>query len=217
MFTNEDAFVSSAASFGNGAGWVISGSFEGSLSGLTSNSLGSMGLFDAYAARLALDGTHQWSFRYGGANSENASAISTTPDGSVVFVGSFNGSISFGAHTVNGTLNAYATRMSPSLTNPTHEWAVSLGGSEADTPWGVATAADGSVYLTSSFSGMTTVGEDRSTAARARAHDPSITGSRSRWLDQKKVRISRNGCSRPVRQMLEMVVPVSERRMPSTK
>jgi hypothetical protein len=157
--SGEDTLVNAVAAFPNGGGWAVVGRFRGSLGGLTSGSVGSMGGFDAYAAHLAIDGTHQWSFHYGGAGDETASSVATTPAGNVVFAGAFVDSITFGSHTVTGTQDAYVTRMS-SAAIPTHEWAVSLGGSEADAALDVATAADGTVVVTSSFSGMTTVGTE---------------------------------------------------------
>lgn len=154
--SGDDASVSSVAAF-DGGGWAVVGQFEGSLSGLSAGSLGSMGMFDVFVARFALDGTHQWSFRYGNAATEFSGGISTTPQGNVIFAGSFTGELNFGPHTVMGTNNAFVTRMS-SAQVPTHEWAVSLGGAEADSARDVAVASDGTSFVTASFSGMTTVG-----------------------------------------------------------
>jgi hypothetical protein len=169
----EDTVVNAVAPFANGS-WAVGGTFEGSISGLTSTALGSNGMFDAFAVRFALDGTHQWSFRYGGSSaSEGVNAIATTPDGNAVLTGSFTGEITFGAHTVMGTNNVFVTRMSASVTTPIHEWAVSLGGAESDFASDVALAPDGSVFVNATFSGMTTVG---STPLAAQQNDAWIAG-----------------------------------------
>jgi hypothetical protein len=167
----EDAMVNAAASLANGS-WVVGGQFEGSLSGLTAGSLASMGFFDAFVARFSADGTHQWSFRYGGAGTEAISGIATTPEDNVIFAGNFTGEINFGPHTVIGTNNAFVTRMS-SAAIPTHEWAVSLGGAESDFSRSLAAAPDGSVFVSATFSGMTTVG---TSSLAAQANDAWIAG-----------------------------------------
>ncbi|HUQ04198.1 MAG TPA: hypothetical protein VM261_16980 [Kofleriaceae bacterium] len=167
----EDTVVSAVTSFANGS-WLVGGTFEGSLSGLTPGGLGANGMFDAFAVRFALDGTHQWSFRYGGAGNEGINAVTATPDGNAILAGNFTGEITFGAHTVMGTNNVFVTRMSSSMTTPVHEWAVSLGGAESDSATAVGTAQDGSVFVNATFSGMTTVG---ATPLAAQSIDAWIT------------------------------------------
>jgi hypothetical protein len=57
---------------------------------------------------------------------------------------------------VSGVKNTFVTRMSPSNT-PTHEWAVSLGGDDYDLTESLAVATDGSVYVVSIYTGMTSI------------------------------------------------------------
>jgi hypothetical protein len=153
---NNTATVKSVAAF-PGGGWAIIGDFKGSiLLAQSGASLTSRGDFDVFAGRFAGDGTHIWSFRYGDTGFDLGDTIAVTPDGNVVLAGTFNTSITFGPFTVNGKMNAFATRMSPGTT-PTHEWAVSLGGDDYDLGRSVALAPDGSVFLVSLFNGMTTV------------------------------------------------------------
>ncbi|MGH9886296.1 MAG: hypothetical protein ACREBE_12250, partial [bacterium] len=64
--------------------------------------------------------------------------------------------ITFGGFTVTGSMNAFATRMTPGNT-PTHEWAVSLGGADYDLGESVAIGPDGTVNVLGLFNGMTTV------------------------------------------------------------
>jgi hypothetical protein len=167
----EDTFVRSVASFADGS-WAVAGTFEGSISGLTSTSLSSAGAFDALAIRLAIDGTHQWSFRYGGTGSESVQSVATSTEGNVLLAGNFTGDITFGAHTVSGTNNVFVTRMSTAAV-PTHEWAVSLGGAEGDSASDIAVAADGYVFASGTFSGMTTIG---TTSLAAQQSDAWVAG-----------------------------------------
>jgi hypothetical protein len=74
----------------------------------------------------------------------------------VILAGIFNSTITFGGTTITGTNNTFVTRMS-SATAPSHEWAVGLGGDDVDLTEDVAVSADGSVYVLSSWTGMTNV------------------------------------------------------------
>jgi Divergent InlB B-repeat domain len=153
---NNNATFHGVASY-PGGGWVLAGSFQGSMNLAGSGaSLTSRGGFDAVAARFSATGAHQWSFRYGDAGFDLAYGVDTTPDGAVLFAGTFASTVTFGTTTLSGATNTFVTRMSPGPT-PTHEWAVGLGGADYDLAEEVAVAPDGSVYLLTLFSGMTDV------------------------------------------------------------
>lgn len=154
--SNNDAYFGGVSPY-PGGGWAMTGYFEGALAGFGGTALSSRGMFDIVAARLAADGQTSWAYRYGDVGGEVGRAVAITPAGNVVIAGDFSGSLVLGAHTVAGTTNAFVTRTSSTPT-PTHEWAVSLGGPDADQVRDVALGADGSVYVLASFAGMTTVG-----------------------------------------------------------
>ncbi|HET7502334.1 MAG TPA: hypothetical protein VFK02_15050, partial [Kofleriaceae bacterium] len=154
---NTPADVQAVAAY-PGGGWVFTGAFQGNILFATSgSSLTSHGGFDAYAARFTGDGNHVWSFRYGDTGFDVGYGISVTPEGNVILAGVFDTTITFGAITVTGKNNTFVTRMSPGNT-PGHEWAVSLGGDDTDLTDDVAVAPDGSVYVLTSFTGMTNIG-----------------------------------------------------------
>ncbi len=145
----------------SGAGVVVTGSFQGSVlfassgSSLTSNG----GSRDAFAVRYTAAGDHVWSFRYGGAGSDSGRAVAVTPTGEVVLAGTFSDTITFGTHVLTGTgpaWDVFVTRMSADMA-PIHEWAVGLGGDGSDSCESAVVDAAGDVYLTSQFSGMTSI------------------------------------------------------------
>jgi hypothetical protein len=148
-----------------GGGWVVTGSFQGNVLFAESGSaLQSRGSFDAFAARYAANGAHVWSFRYGDTGSDTATAVTTTPGGAVLFTGAFAGDITFGGFDLSGANDVYVTRMSPG-DQPTHEWAVALGGDSTDRAEGIAVDGDEGVFVSAYFTGMTTVDGHTFTAA----------------------------------------------------
>ncbi|HEU4735357.1 MAG TPA: hypothetical protein VFT22_46015 [Kofleriaceae bacterium] len=156
-FTNNLPADTQAVAAYPGGGWVITGAFQGNiLLAPSGSSLSSHGGFDVFAGRFAADGTHVWSFRYGDTGFDVGYGISATPDGNVLLAGVFDTTITFGAITVTGKNNTFVTRMSTGGA-PAHEWAVSLGGDDSDLTNGVAVAPDGSVYVVTSFTGMTNI------------------------------------------------------------
>lgn len=140
-----------------GGGWVVTGDFKGSVLFASSGTpLGSLGSFDAFAVRYAANGNHVWSFGYGGTGFDLGTAVATTEDGSVVLAGTFAADISFGGFDLTGTSDVYLTRMSPGQ-EPTHEWAVALGGESTDSPDSMAVTAEGYPYVLAYFNGVTRV------------------------------------------------------------
>jgi hypothetical protein len=157
-FVNNNNAAFQAVAAYPGGGWAVTGDFQGNiLLAPSGTSLTSHGGFDVVAGRFTGDGTHVWSFRYGDTGFDIGYGIGVTPQGNVVLAGVFDTTITFGTLTVTGKNNAFVTRMSASNT-PTHEWAVSLGGDDSDLTNGAAVAPDGSVYVVSSFTGMTNIG-----------------------------------------------------------
>jgi Divergent InlB B-repeat domain len=153
---NNNAGVHAVAAY-PGGGWVITGAFQGNiLLAPSGSSLASRGGFDIFAGRFAADGAHVWSFRYGDIGFDVGYGVETTGDGGVVLAGTFDSTITFGARTLTGARDAFVTRLGPGAA-PAHQWAVGLGGNDGDLAEDVALDRDGSVYVLSSFSGMTDV------------------------------------------------------------
>lgn len=147
-----------------GGGWVIAGSFQGNilLAG-SGSSFASRGGFDVFVGRFDAAGTHQWSFRYGDTGFDVGYGVAVTPTGEVLLAGAFASTITFGPLTLTGANNTFVTRMSAGAT-PSHQWAVGLGGDDTDLAEDLAIAPDGSVYVLSSFQGMTNVGGEALTS-----------------------------------------------------
>jgi hypothetical protein len=141
-----------------GGGWVMTGGFTGTVvvaSGV--GALTSAGGVDAFAVRYDAEGQHVWSFRYGNGGRDVGDGIDVTPDGGVVFAGSFESAIVLGTHTLDGVDDVFVTRLSPGL-NPIHEWAVALGGDDEDRGSALGVTANGDVHVLASFLGQTDVG-----------------------------------------------------------
>jgi hypothetical protein len=167
---DNDATAHSIAAF-PGGGWVLAGSFEGSMNVAGSGaSLTSRGGFDAFTARLGADGSHAWSFRYGDTGFDVGYGVATTPEGNVLVAGAFATTITFGTTTLTGATDTFVTRMSAAAT-PSHEWAVGLGGNDYDLAESIAVARNGAVYVLSTFTGMTNVA---GTALTSQSYDAWI-------------------------------------------
>jgi hypothetical protein len=155
--SNVQAGATSVATQPDG-GFVTTGYFAGNVLFATSGtSLASHGMSDIFAVRYGADGTHIWSFRYGGTGSDAGTSIATMPTGETFLTGVFTGSALFGTHTVMGPSSVFVTRMTSGAT-PTHDWAVALGGDGPDRSDGLGVDAAGNSYVSAYFTGMTSVG-----------------------------------------------------------
>jgi Divergent InlB B-repeat domain len=153
---NNNATIHALTAF-PGGGWAVAGSFQGNILLATSGtSLGSRGGFDVFTGRFDGAGNHLWSFRYGDTGFDVGYGIAATPEGSILLAGAFGSTITFGTATLTGAANTFVTRMSGGAA-PVHEWAVGLGGDGSDLAESVTVAPDGSVYVLSSFTGMTNI------------------------------------------------------------
>ncbi len=148
--------ASAAAAF-PGGGWVVTGSFQGSVMFASSGSpLVSRGGFDVFAVRYEADGSHVWSFRYGDTGFDIGTGVAVTADGATILAGNFETTIQLGATKLSGARDVYLTRLSADRA-PAHEWAVGLGGQESDLATTVAVDALGTPTVAASFTGMTVV------------------------------------------------------------
>ncbi|WBO85417.1 NHL repeat-containing protein [Hymenobacter yonginensis] len=128
---------------------------------------------DGFVAKLDTHG--QWAWASQSAGTEQAAVSSLTVDaaGNTYAVGYFAGTAAFGASRLSaaGTHDAFVAKLAP---NGTWLWGIAGGGSSTDYAKGVAVAADGSVFVTGSFSGharfgstdLTSLGGDDAYVAR---------------------------------------------------
>jgi len=108
----------------------------------------SAGADDIYLARHDADGTLLWAKRAGGTGADNGVDAAALPDGSVVACGLFAGSATFGQGEANETVlvsaGIYDIYVARYQADGTLVWAKRAGGSDYDSPMGVAALTDGS-------------------------------------------------------------------------
>ncbi len=93
----------------------VTGHFGGTLD-FGGGPLVAAGQNDVFVAKLAPDGSHLWSKRFGGALDEMAQGIAVAPTGDLMIVGRFQGTVSFGgADLVSaGDYDAFVAELDPS-------------------------------------------------------------------------------------------------------
>jgi len=152
---------------------LVTGQFSGTVdfdpgSGLTP--LTSRGGSDGFVARYGADGTFKSVVQLGGPGDDAGNAIATRADGDVIVGGTFSGTASFGSGlapqllTSAGGLDFFLARLAPTLGL---EWAVRGGGGGNDliNSGGIIAAADGTTYVTGTFSTLATLGSTGATQA----------------------------------------------------
>ena len=103
--------------FGNGTGWevavspdgshlVITGEFSGSVD-FGGGAFASAGDRDVFVASFAADGTHQWSRRFGGSMPDGAYGATVDGTGNIVLVGDTYGGIDFGGGALGTGMTGY--------------------------------------------------------------------------------------------------------------
>lgn len=156
-FTNNETARTSAVAPVPGGGWVMTGSFQGSVNFAGSgSSLANQGGFDAFLVRWDQNGTHQYSFSYGSASGDIGRGVDVLPTGEVVWGGEFGTTITLGSFTLTGTSDVFVTRMSAGLT-PVHQWAAKYGGTAGEGMSGLSLDAQGNVSILVSWNGMSDV------------------------------------------------------------
>ncbi len=115
------------------------------------------GLFDIFALKLAGDGSHVWSRRFGGTDFDYGASVSATSDGGALITGRFNGTVDFGGGplTSAGFTDIFALRLAA---DGSHVWSRRFGGTGFDYGNSVAEASDGGALLTGQFAGTVDFG-----------------------------------------------------------
>lgn len=129
--------------------FYVTGYFGGTLN-FGGNDLTSAGGRDIFVARWHGNGTHEWSYAYGGALDDVGAAISTTSSFAVV-VGSFAGTANFGGSnqiSAGGSDIFYAQY---NTLSGAHERSARFGGTADDFGTEVVATFGGSFYFTGSF------------------------------------------------------------------
>jgi hypothetical protein len=103
------------------------------------------GDFDAYAAKIASDGTLCWATYLGGSNDEEAFGIATDSAGNA-YVSGYTKSTGFGGvtHTLHGSYDTFAAKISSS---GLFQWASYFGGSGGDYGYAIALDASNQILL----------------------------------------------------------------------
>jgi len=135
---------------------VLTGLFQGAAT-FGTTTLQSAGLNDAFVAKLKADGTFAWATRGGGTGNDEGYDVAVLPDGSLVMVGSLQGSATFGSSNLqsSGMNDAFVAKLTGA---GAFVWATKAGGTKDDEGYHVAALADGSALLTGYFSDTATFG-----------------------------------------------------------
>ncbi|HRI64242.1 MAG TPA: hypothetical protein PK156_08385 [Polyangium sp.] len=107
---------------------------------------------DVYLAKLDEKGACMWSRRWGDNNQQFGRSVAVAPNGDVLMVGSFEGTLDFVDAVLNsaGAMDAFVSRFDA---NGKLAWAKRFGGNMDQFGWGVAAGPRGEVAMTGFFDG----------------------------------------------------------------
>jgi hypothetical protein len=137
----------------------VTGYFQGTVDfdpGPGNYSLISGGRADIFVAKYSSSGALLWARRIGGSSDDYSNGIAVATNGSVYTTGSFQGTADFdpGAGTFNLTSAGGSDIFVSKLDSAGNfVWVRRMGGSSDDTSYGIAVAAEDSVYTTGYFQG----------------------------------------------------------------
>jgi len=126
---------------------IVAGIFIGNINfgggTLTSNTIFFQ---DVFLAKFGPDGTHIFSNRFGGTNSENVNALAVDADGNAILAGDFQLSVDFGGGTLTsaGPSDAYVAKYGP---NGAFLWVKQFGDEAEQKARAVAIDAKGNVLV----------------------------------------------------------------------
>jgi hypothetical protein len=122
---------------------------------------------DIFVAKLAGDGSHLWSKRYGDANIQRGVAIAVDKANDIVVTGDFNSTLNFSGQPEDKMTSAGGTDIwIAKLAGQTgaHVWSKRFGGTTNDIGKAVSVDASGAVLLTGRFEGTADFGAGNVTA-----------------------------------------------------
>lgn len=121
--------------------------------------LQSDGLTDVFVSRLDPGGTPLWTTHFAGGYDDHGNALALDPNGNVLVVGSFQGTVDFGGKklTSQGDKDIFVAKLSP---EGALLWVDRYGDTLGQAAIGVASDGKGNVLVTGCFAGDITVGGD---------------------------------------------------------
>gem|GEM_PF-3488889 len=158
-------------------GWVISGTFTGTLP-LGATTLTSAGDRDAFLARLDEGGNILWAQRAGGPSTDYGKKVAVDGAGNCFLAGVFITSATFsgGSTTLSASGSAFDLMIAKYSSDGVFQWAKSAGGSHYDDIYCAAADANGNLYLGGIYEQQATYGPYTLTVGNP------ITGSTDAYL-----------------------------------
>ncbi len=107
--------------------------------------------------KLDPGGSHLWSKRFGSAGTQKPVGVATNAGGSVAVAGELNGSVDFGAGTIEsaGNEDVFLVKLGP---DGSHVWSDRFGDADRQAPFGLAMDAAGNVVVTGYLKGTVDFG-----------------------------------------------------------
>jgi len=129
----------------NGNVYVI-GFYNNTATFAPGTTLTTAGYTDTFVAKYDTSGTVQWAESIGGTYFDYGQAIATDSAGNVYVTGYYNGSVTIGTITLTstGSNDIFVAKYN---TSGTVQWAKSIGGTDTDYGYGIATDSNGNVYV----------------------------------------------------------------------
>jgi sugar lactone lactonase YvrE len=130
--------------------------------GSTFGTLANSGSFAGFIVKYNSAGIAQWATRIDGTGDDVGFGIATDATGNVYVTGRYTGTVtvfnaggtSFGTLANSGSFAAFVVKYN---TSGTAQWATRIDGTGADVGHGIATDADGNVYVTGYYTGTVTI------------------------------------------------------------
>jgi hypothetical protein len=137
-------------------GALLTGRFAGTVD-FGGGPLTSAGGSDIFVLKLASDGGHVYSKRFGGALNDNGFGVSATLGGDDLVAGTFGETVDFGGGplTSAGFGDTFVVKLGP---DGSHVWSKRFGGSNGDWGFSLSATSDGGALLTGSFEGTVNFG-----------------------------------------------------------
>jgi hypothetical protein len=144
------------------------GEFRGTAdfgSGTSLTSGGSPANDDAFVVKYNTSGTVQWARSIGGTSPNSGYGIATDSSGNVFVTGGYSGTITIGSTELTSTSLSVDIFVAKCDTNGTFIWARSIGNTNTDRGYGIATDSSGNVYVIGYYSGIADFGSTALTSA----------------------------------------------------
>jgi hypothetical protein len=129
---------------------LVTGSFEGTID-FGGGALTSTGPSDMFVAKLAADGSHVWSERFGDGASISVSAISEASDGGVLIAGGFRGTVDFGGGPLTSIESYHDIFVVKLAFDGSHIWSKQFGNTNSEAANGISATMDGGAVVVGTF------------------------------------------------------------------